>query len=135
MGTMISWTYAQPWMTGYWRITLIILWAGARFEPRKGFWHRKVTSCSFRVISLDKVQSAIIQEWCRYFIFTETCSVNMKREREKSNKRFSIVCINYRREREMRIYDMWPCNASIKPIATCSDFSLSSTTFTDEKPS
>jgi len=39
-----------------------------------------------------------------------------------------------RREREARIYDMWPWSASVKPIATCSDFSRSRKVFTDEQP-
>ena len=38
-----------------------------------------------------------------------------------------------RLERETRIYDMWACNASVKPIATCSDFLSSGTALTDEE--
>ena len=38
-----------------------------------------------------------------------------------------------RRERQTRIYDIWPCNSSLKPIATCSDFWSSRTAFTGEK--
>jgi len=69
----------------------------------------------------------------RYSIYTWACNVNLKRECEQSNKRVSIVWITFRqipfrRERETRIYDMWTWNASVKPIATCSDFF---TKFTD----
>jgi len=37
-----------------------------------------------------------------------------------------------RRKRETRIYDMWSCNACVKPIATSSDISSSRTAFTDQ---
>jgi hypothetical protein len=36
----------------------------------------------------------------RYSIYTGMCSMNMKREK---NKRFSIVCIPYGRERDVRV--------------------------------
>jgi hypothetical protein len=43
---------------------MVLVKTRARFEPgdapRIGFGHRKYTSCSFRVMSLEKVQSAII---------------------------------------------------------------------------
>ena len=54
----------------------------------------------------------------RYSIYTQTSNVNVKLEREKSNKRVSIVSTLYsipawtRRERVTQIYGMWTWNAS-----------------------
>ena len=67
---------------------------------------------------------------------------NVKREREARTwkiKQTIFYCMYSlsawaRREREARIYDMWPWSASVKPIATCSDFSRSRKVFTDEQP-
>jgi len=52
--------------------------------------------------------------------------VNLKREREARTwkiKQTIFYCMYSisawaRRERETRIYDRWPCDASVKPIAT-----------------
>ena len=67
--------------------------------------------------------------------------VNLKREREARTWKIKQTIFYWmysksawaRRERETRIYDMWPWNASVKPIATCSDFSRSRTAFTGEE--
>jgi len=37
----------------------------------------------------------------RYFIYTWTCNADVKRERKKSNKRFSLVSIPYWRKRDV----------------------------------
>jgi len=67
--------------------------------------------------------------------------MNLKREREARTWKikqtifycmYSILAWAWR-EREMRIYDIWPWNASVKPITTCSDFSCSCTAFTGEE--
>ena len=39
----------------------------------------------------------------RYSIYMWTWNVNVKRDREKPNKRFSIVCFPYRRERDVNV--------------------------------
>ena len=44
-------------------------------------------------------------------IYTLTCNVNVKHEREKSNKLFSIVSIPFRRERDVGIKrEFMPCD-------------------------
>ena len=81
--------------------------------------------------------------WCASYGFRPVFHlyVNLKREREARTwkiKQKIFYCMYStsawaRRELETRIYDMWPWNASVKPIATCSDFSRSRTAFTGEE--
>ena len=65
---------------------------------KEGSMHHNIT-----LIGCDKTIGwyDVIRLLGRYSIYTWTW--NVKREREKSNKRFSILCIPYRRERDVNV--------------------------------